>query len=364
MLRVTVNNFQSIARALIEIAGFTVVTGTNNTGKSALMRAIRGLLQNAKGTAYIRHGQPKTTVGLEFDDGHTVQWEKGRTKKDKPTYIIDGGKPIHPGQSVPDEVRELGIHPITAGGREVWPQIAPQFTGQVFLLDQPGSVLAEAVSDVTRVSQLNEALREAEGDKRRAAADLRVRRADLLTLTTQLEGFEGLDEALVLVDAVEEGRRQAGRIQTAIFGLQDLRDRLQTARGAVASLSTIEDVEIPSAAEAQASLVERDSLVSLRQRLDAATANVGRLEGVEGVQTDFDTVPVEKTFAALQVLRGLRSRWTAATERVTTLEKELSDTEEGVEAVTSEFQEMLGGMGECPLCGSSLAHQHEESDGS
>ena len=37
-VRVHVQNFQSIREAEVEIAGFTVITGTNNTGKTALQQ--------------------------------------------------------------------------------------------------------------------------------------------------------------------------------------------------------------------------------------------------------------------------------------------------------------------------------------
>ena len=37
-----VQNFQSVEDATIVIDGLTVITGTNNSGKTAVMRAIRG----------------------------------------------------------------------------------------------------------------------------------------------------------------------------------------------------------------------------------------------------------------------------------------------------------------------------------
>jgi len=361
MFRVTVKNFQSIASAVLEVAGFTAVTGTNNTGKTSLMRAVRGLLQNARGQAFIRHGKPKTSVELYFDkDGRTVGWEKGRAKRDKPTYTIDGGKPIHPGQAVPDEVRELGIRPISAGNREVWPQVAPQFTGQIFLLDQPGSVLAEALADVDRVAQLNEALRLAESDKRRASADLRVKRNDQAGLEAELEAFEGLDDAIRLVEGVEKARQQAARVGAATEGLIDLRDRLGAAAQTVECLSGVREVELPSTDDAAALLAERDSLAALRQRFEAVTTKVTTLTGVEAVPTDFDFDGATKVYTALQVVTGLRDRRTAAMQRVRDLEQQLADSKKAISSATAEFHEMLGGLGECPLCGSLLSHDHGE----
>ena len=132
MFKVRVKDFQSIADASITVDGFTVITGPNNSGKSALMRAIRGAFQNTRGSGFVRHKKAKTSVEVEFSDGNKLEWSKGTAKSAKPTYVINNGSPIHPGQAVPDEVRDLGIKPIMAGGRDIWPQFAPQFTGQIF----------------------------------------------------------------------------------------------------------------------------------------------------------------------------------------------------------------------------------------
>ena len=146
-MKVTVKNFQSIKEAELEVNGFTVITGANNSGKTALMRAIKGAFQNTKGTAFVRHGEDRCRVEIEFEDG-SFAWEKG---KGKPAYEIDG-KVVNPGKTIPDEVSALGVRPIKAGpAGDVWPQIAPQFTGQVFLVDKHGSALAEAVAATSKL---------------------------------------------------------------------------------------------------------------------------------------------------------------------------------------------------------------------
>ncbi len=361
MLTVNVQNFQSIAAVKLLIKGFTVVTGQNNSGKSALIRAIRGALQNTRGTSFIRHGSKTTTVKLEMDDGHTLEWSKGTAKGAKPTYHIDGGDAIHPGQSVPDEVRDLGIVPITAGGREVWPQVAPQFTGQVFLLDQPGSVLAEAVADVERVGQLNGALRLAESDKRAASSELKVRKADIGGLEAKLDGFKGLEDVEATLVQIEQAQGKALTIERAVSGLTDLHDRHTGAKEAVGRLSGIEDVNLPGDEPFEAVRVllgEKAGLEGLAAKHSRLDSEVTRLSGVEEVGVDIDFTQTERRLAALDVMRGMQSRYLKATKKVTDTEQELADAESALDAVTQEFTETLGGLGECPVCGSTLAHEH------
>ena len=123
-VKIKIKDYQSIKDAEIEVDGFTVVTGPNNSGKSALMRAVSGLFRNAaleEEGSVVRHGEDKFRVEMDFGAEGKVAWEKG--PKIKPTYEVDGTT-LHPGRDVPDEIKKFGVLPIQAGGRELWPNAA------------------------------------------------------------------------------------------------------------------------------------------------------------------------------------------------------------------------------------------------
>ena len=399
-VKVRVRNFQSIKDATLDIQGFTVVTGPNNSGKTAFMRAIRGAVQNTKGSAFVRQGSASTEVDLTFDDGHTLTWKKGAAKsKIRPTYIVDGGDPIYPGASVPDEVRALGIRPIKANGKDIWPQIAAQFH-QVFLIDEPGSALAEAVADVERVGQLNEALTSAKKEHTKASSVLEVRRTDVDTLTKELAGFDGLDDVEVEVRAAETDLARAAKIRKAAEGVVALQARLQGAEAFVESLEGVEQIRLPPEVAfkgPQDTLEERDALLGISARLGAAGARVAHwspLDGVyappaeemaalrqtyddledhrslskrleaakvavdewgtlEGVGLDADEAPATKLFSALGVVVDLDRRWIKARTQCENLENRVVEAEEEVAQAENDFLEYLAELGECPICGGS-----------
>ena len=396
---VHVENFQSLLDVTVEVDGFTVITGTNNTGKSALLRAIRGAFQNARGTSYIRHGKTKSLVEITFaEDGRTVRWEKGKGAGDKPTYVVDGGSPLHPGQAVPDEVRALGIKPIMAGGREIWPQFAPQFTGQVFLLDQPGSVLAEAVADVDRVSNLNEALRYAESDKRAASSELKIRVTDQFALEAALKTYAGLDDLTQDIEAIEADVVKATKLEQALQNLQSmfdrwtmyqdsvkwlspvdlievsedgvfnlLRDNIQkieaystlvskhtTTAKTVSHLSGIESIEHPEDKELEAVKLLGDeigTLESLTAKLAIAQKAVQKLSGLPDLD-EVDFASVDKLYALLTALEGLSLRKASVKRDADKHQSELAQAEDELLLLHDEIHTQLG-MGECPTCGSS-----------
>lgn len=396
---VHVTNFQSLLDVTLEVKGFTVITGTNNAGKSAVVRAIRSCFQNARGTSFIRHGKNKTSVEVMFNDGRKIRWEKGKGAGDKPTYVIDGGNPIHPGQGVPDEVRAFDVRPIQIAGREVWPQFAPQFTGQVFLLDQPGSVLAEAVADVNHVSLLNEALRLAESDKRSASSELKVRLADQSRLEEAAKQFEGLDTVERQVASLEADFAKATKMGQLAQVLEGLSDRLVVAYKGVADLVGVEGigvpgddlftactgilgelesvrvlgarrdatlevlralqgvalVDIPEAGDVHdvtQALESRDALAQLRARWEAAQALLGDLGGLPDIG-DLGSEHLEEAHREVEALRALNSRWDKAEGVVVSLSTEVALAEKDLDVIVADIHGMLDGLGECPLCGAA-----------
>jgi len=349
-VKVKVRNFQSIASADIEIDRFTVVTGSNNTGKTTLQRAIRGVFQNTKGTAFIREGETSTSVEVDFGKDGKVKWSKGTGARDRPTYNINGGADIYPGSSVPEEVAAFGVVPIQAGGQEVWPTIAQQFTGQVFLLDRPGSALAEAIADVERVGQLNRALRSSESDRRQASAALRVRMEDLVKHEVDAKFYEGLDPALDSISALEATRESLATVGRAVEGLTALQDRLLVARAEAERLAPIASIQVPAVKAVQDIQDELEALRSIQRRLAAAKASVAHYDGINEVLVEVDEAPVERVLSALNVLVDLQDRLEAARENVKDQRVKLQKAEQ-IQTVTSDAAEAeLAEIGYCPTC--------------
>lgn len=345
---VRVHNFQSIKDATVVVDGFTVATGKNNRGKTALQRAIRGVFQNTPGTAFVRQGEEKCSVEIRFEDGNVVVWEKGT--KTKPTYKVNG-KTIHPGRDVPDEVRDLMVVPVMAGGREHWPSIAPQIVGQVFLLDQPGSVIAEAVADVERVGHLNRAMMASEKDRRKAEDKLRVRKEDLVEAETEVAFFEGLDPAVIKVEELEAVWEQASRIQRALQALGLMQKRHKAAVATVTHLEGVQAVNVPDAATAVALDRELTQLKGLKVRLTTASTRAVVLAGVEAVAIPTDLTQVEDLAGDHTFLVNLRERVRSVAEELGKLQRAEKLLDQELVTVASDLEGVLDEIGECPTCG-------------
>lgn len=410
-IKVRVRNFQSVEDAELVISGLTILTGTNNAGKSAFFRALRGALVNARGTDFVRHGAQHCIVDIEdIETGQKLTWKKGGDGSND--YWVNGKHYPKVGHGVPDEARIFGVESLEASNTEIWPQIAPQITGVSFLLDQPGSVIAEAVADVDRISQLGRALKNCESERRSARGELKTRRKDGKTLAERREAFAGLDAVVEEIDKLEERRDKSEKLSRALANMVKMRNRYQQARQVVESLRGLDDVEkhIPSAqrvkdvrkvqtelaevrqlrdarASAQAVVDELAGIAEVQQklpseervnfalqfrkaigvtvdlalRLDEARKEQERAEEVERVLSSIsldESLPkkVAQVREVIRAVRRLRDQRTRVQAELVSLDQEIVEAAEESKKASERVVELLGAHAECPTCGGTLKH--------
>ena len=404
-VKLHIENFQSLENAQLVIDGLTVVTGQNNSGKSSAHRAVLGLFTNAPSTAFLRHGTDKLSVSMEFSgteayQADTVVWEKGT--KFKPTYTVNG-KMINPGRELPKEVLALGIQPVSAGSVTLWPQIAPQFSGTVFLLDLSGSAIAEAVADVDRVGKLTGALKFAETDKRSATSELKVRRKDVALAQETVNQYTGLDDVVSLQTGLQALYTACANVQAQQRWVTDWCQRAKTIVAQIAWLTSMRvAVQVPDSQPATEAVSQVQAARGMQAKLFVLRTRVTGLSGVSDVALPSVPDKVGALIQMLDTIRGLKTRYNTAQQQITsatkilssaklpdalsitlfsesaelrtlsakykqaqleynTLSKFVTDTEAAHKAAVAEVQALLGENGECPVCGtvsSSTKHEH------
>lgn len=394
---VRIRNVQSIRDATLRVEGFTVVTGPNNSGKTASQRAVRGVFTNASPGPLVRHGESHLTVDLTFGDGHTVKWEKGEKVN---RYTVDGKVLTTVGRGAPAEVTALGVSEVKAGSDRLWPQIAEQFGGVLFLVDRPGSVVAEALSDVDKVGRLTEALRLAESDRRSVGAELKVRRADVLTAEQELADFDTLPAVSLQVEQAEQAlldvtstgaeatvlldlstRKSAAdqelsHLSSAPVGCVPTQDEVSFAEGVrfrvtetwgllsehtrlkaeVESLSQVSSVVVPDSQDAMVFMSSTRDLQVMLDRLVSAQKQNERAQqhhagaGTVKVPSSEVFVRLDKAKGIISDMAGVVSRRKTALTDLSTARRELSDAVRNLDLLTEEVGTLLGDRGECPVC--------------
>lgn len=309
----TIKNFQSHTDTHLELSPLTVIVGPSSAGKSAITRALKALASNPTGKDYITHGEATCQISATTDRG-IITLTKG---KPEDSYVIlphdDVKNPrryTKLGGSVPPDVTEfLGIEPKD--------QI--NFAGQFdmpYLLRTSASEVARTLGELTNVSAIFEASREALRRKTAAATTLRTRTGDQAALRPKLEKFENLASRRTAADIAADSLREASRLQNRLQKLDDAIMTLQTATS---------------------------RLRAVTERTDAPTPDYGPIDAARSRLDVLDAITRD--------LQNSAAAHRAAVDSLATSEEELSTLHE-------EYDQLLQEAGTCPTCGQNTEGVH------
>ncbi|MFP4649837.1 MAG: AAA family ATPase [Desulfobacterales bacterium] len=132
--RIELVNFMSHPHTVIEPAsGLTVITGVNNTGKSAVISALQILCRNISGDYMVRHGQRECRIMLETGEGHVLEWKR---KSGTVSYTVNGREVHRLRGSVPEDLHGLLRLPLVETETDPFDVHFGEQKKPIFLLDE------------------------------------------------------------------------------------------------------------------------------------------------------------------------------------------------------------------------------------
>jgi predicted ATPase len=373
-MQVKIQNYQSLKDVEFEVRGLTVITGANNTGKSACARAVSGVFSNTRGNSHVRIGEKNSTVSVTFDDSNKVEWRKGKGVN---SYEVNGELIDKVGSSVPDEVKSLGVVSVDVSGKEVWPQVSKQFE-QVFLLDLPPSTLSSALSDVDQIQKLEKASALARSDIKSIKAKIKFKNEDLQSERVALESFEGIDDVEAILQSVESLQDSLNKLEKECSSLEKVQAYREGYASQISTLKDALDVVIP---DYDLSCLDRAEELSLqnkeRNRLSVRIMVIGvGLESFPKIP-EAEEIPNYEQYQRVVDKRESLKRTIQEIEPLLDLElpeiKEDQDTlrdlnkrhrlnqdclalEKEIQELQSEVSELQSSLtGVCPLCEQELS---------
>lgn len=302
LTRVRISNFQSLKTAELELGRVTVVIGPSNSGKSAVLRSI-GMVAHNIGSPkdVVTHGATATAVSLTVDD-RVVEITRGKSRS---TYAIDGDEYPKAGTTVPEKVAEI-LRFVEIEGEDL--NYTTQFDLPL-LLGAPPTTAAKVLGDLTNVTRIFDAVREANRRLLEVNKVLKVRQVDRDRLVEEVQKYRTLPAEIASVESAR-----------ALLALAKETDH--KAQGLLANITVVEQATLLAErlrAEPEVTVPDVDKLV-------------GKLHRVQAIQAVVQNV---KSYAEL-----------AETARadVARIEQEIANTD-------VEFHTMLKEAGTCPLCG-------------
>lgn len=228
--KLVIENFQSHTYTEVDFTeGFNVFVGPSDSGKSAILRALRWLLYNQpKGTDYIRAGKNRCRVSLTLSDGTVITRIRSASVN---RYILQdpqGSEQVFEGfgSQVPEEVsRAHGMHMLKLSADWNLPaQFGSQLEGP-FLLSETGSVKAKSIGRISGAHLIDMALQETGKDLRRTAVDLKYQTAEAERLKEELKPYEHLPQLIRDLDRSEAIEREAEGKHEKLQRVLALRER-------------------------------------------------------------------------------------------------------------------------------------------
>jgi energy-coupling factor transporter ATP-binding protein EcfA2 len=185
--KIGIKNYQSLHNVSLEMGKFTVIFGDSDVGKSAVYRAIRGLVTAEDGDAFITEGKPKVGVSIMTPTTEVV-WLKSRGKSSTYHLYQDGVKngEWNRARSLPiDLAKILRFEQMVVDGDKFFPNFRGQFDPLFMLFESSGKrarLLGSLVSNL-----LLRGIKVANLERNRVEADIRAMSGLAETLEAKLE---------------------------------------------------------------------------------------------------------------------------------------------------------------------------------
>lgn len=285
-------SFQSHSKTKIDLPGpgqVCVIVGPTDSGKTAIVRALRLLMYNTPtGLDYVQVGKTTATVAVELNDGTKVARERGKSVNRYRIARPGGTSPQTLegfGTSVPFEVHELtGVRTVSIGeALDLALNLSEQLDGP-FLGNKTvsGPARAKVLGALANTEEVDEAHRALGVDLHRAGQRTAGLLDEISSLDRAIAGYDYLPVLASQIEALTAILEAVRDHQARLASLESLQAKLaeidpRRAR-ALATLGTWKG--LPAAAShaehAESALTKTQALTGYRSSLESVTAQRGQ----------------------------------------------------------------------------------------
>ncbi|MCY8609940.1 AAA family ATPase [Bacillus haynesii] len=196
--KIRIKGFQSHVDSDIDLGeGFNVITGPSDSGKTAVIRAVRWVAFNdPSGEAFVNQNVGEAEVSITIDSGQiiTKKRRKGKTKYIIQQNMEDEGS-LFEKSEVPEEVTALlGIRKEAYGDFETAVNFAYQLDPP-FLISETASAGAKVLGKLAGTTAVDMAVKSINKDTVAARNERSRASQDIERINKELLSYSGLDEA-------------------------------------------------------------------------------------------------------------------------------------------------------------------------
>lgn len=347
---IDIKNFQSHAESKLEFdPGFNVIVGTSDSGKTAILRALRWVVTNKPaGTAFCSYWAPKqeTSVTIEVDE-HVITRFRNTTKsgyRDNKTELTAINR------EVPEQIASvINMNEIN---------LQQQFDAPFLLDNSPGEV-AQFFNKIAKLDKIDSSIKYLKGLERQNTQEVKEVNASIERDNKLLAQFIHLDSIDEKLAKIEQKQDNYTKKQTAYLDLQDKCQELQKTQqvldtyASVYEASTRIEYLITQSQQYQKekeSLLQKHCLVSSYRECLEELAELGGADTIEQANKVCSSLitrneAYNESSEALQKQQKQVALYQALLEEIERLKQELVVSEK-------ELKDSMPDI--CPLCGGEI----------
>lgn len=354
-----IKNFQSHPGSILHFdKGVNVIIGSSDSGKTAILRAIKWVVTNRPSGDEFRSkwgGETEVTIAIGEPD-KIVMGDKviARLKTDKENaYRIDDKELKAFGQDVPEEIQ------IALNLNEV--NIQEQLDSPFLLSSSPGEV-AQHFNKIANLEQIDLSLKKVQGFIKQIETDIKATQNNIHFCSGELKlqpDFHSLEKRIV---ALEELEKEILTKSTQCRTLESLLEEIVSAKEDLESIAGL--LAIETEVKTILTLFEKQEQLMINQRKIATVlANIETLEEnlakLEKLLLTENTVNrITNKYNELDQLASKQSTLSDKIRQTKSLQNQMKINEEALKTASKHFATFFPDI--CPLCDTpkSMIHEH------
>jgi len=344
---VNIQNFQSHKDTSLEFSpGVNIITGTSDSGKSALMRALRWVIENKPtGDGFRSSRGGDTAVQIDFKEGNSVK--RGKTNKEN-TYQLNDSEPHKSvGKEIPKEIEKI----INMTDVNVQKQIDRPF----LISNTPGEV-ASHFNEVANLTQIDGGLRNINKWISTINTDIKYNTKSISETQEKLKGFSYLEDLEIDIvklekkqELAEEKGKQKKTLEETLVSLTETEDRIKSYANILQAEKTVlEALELDK--KITGLKTAKSNLRKIVREINDCSSLIKKQEKYKGGEKLVDEVLVlmDKKKEVKAEMAGLKK----IKLLVTTGEESIAKDKKYLKEIQTKLEDNMPDV--CPLCETEL----------
>jgi|GEM_PF-6123097 len=340
ILKVEIKDFQSHKNTNIEFSeGFNCIIGRSDSGKSAILRALRLVICNdLRGTFFVSKNSSSNNsyVKITFDNGVEIERIKGVDNIYKITKNNNTEQFSRFGDTIPTIIREnLPEYTLNLGDYNINLMFANQF--DKFIVTETSTVKTKFINSLSGSLMLTLMRKDLESDSLKLSGEINK-------INTELSKYKEIDKLVKLIKVLKAKLDSYNSVRSI---LDKLKDVYQVYKNILDKLKRKERIN---------SSVNKETVVNLTRTIENILLyykfrNISdEYQAKKFLLDKIKSYKVVNTFETLEKLKQIKEKYSLIIEQEDSKRKELANFKKEKNKLSNKLKSLIRDLKICPIC--------------